>query len=220
MSFASSLRGVVRAFFMLLPLALSACIVVQDFGKTWEQGFDDPCVQRIAEATVLEGNPRGLPIEQIARSLKVSAHTFLMLRERPEDIGGSLYRYAVNTDAPGGEYVAYRLNEAKREEFTREYGEKVPVIITDEAATIPELNDESLALLARIADREDYWVVADRQPYNPKRRKDCPAMPPVEKAPAEEKPRRALPAPPAPPPPAYQAMPETHDAQETEEPRQ
>lgn len=152
-----------------LVLLLTGCIVVKQFGTYWDKGYEDPCVQQIVEATILEGNPQGTPIKLLSHSLRVGAYRFLMLRDKPGDKGGNLYRYAVQN----GDYIAYRLNENMRDNFQREYPHAKAVTLTQETVTIDALNDQTYALLETIAARPEYWIETDRRPYNPGQRRDC-----------------------------------------------
>ncbi|MBY0407250.1 MAG: hypothetical protein K2Q01_06115, partial [Rickettsiales bacterium] len=85
-----------------------------------------------------------------------------------KDKGGNMVRYKID----GGDYVAYRLNESKREEFARDYPDST-VVLTQETATIPVLNAKTAQLLKDVADDESYWVESRREAYNPSRRDDC-----------------------------------------------
>lgn len=158
---------------VMFAVTLSGCIVVQDFGTYWNKGTQDTCILQIVEITMLEGNARGVPTAELARTLKLGPHRFLMLRDRPNDIGGNLYRYEVKN----GEYIAYRLNNDMQQRFLERYGNNKLVTLTNETATISQLNDESVKLLQAVAAEPDYWIVADRRPYNPAQRRDCAEKP-------------------------------------------
>lgn len=154
---------------VVMSFLLAACVIVEDFGGYWEKGFIDHCVNEIVGN---EPENRGRPAFRskplLMRSLRVGEYTFLMSREKESDRGGNIMFYAVD----GGEFVAYRLNESKREDFLRRYPSG-PVIVTSETATIPVLNEQALAILLEIASDKSYWVESRRERYNPSRRKDC-----------------------------------------------
>jgi len=165
-----SLPRFLRPLVLLLAaaFALAGCIVVDDFAEYWDKGFIDHCVNDIMSTG--EGSRNGKPRNKtmLMRSLRVGNHTFLMVRERPSDTGGSLILYQIED----GQYVAYRLNESKREDFLRDYPDS-GVILTSETATIPKLTADSVSLLAQIADDSSYWMESRRERYNPARKKDC-----------------------------------------------
>lgn len=164
-----------RRIFPLLALAvacvLSGCIVVGDFGDYWNKGFIDNCVNEIQHNRSKEERNAKAKVaarRMLMRSLRIGKHTFLMVRENPDDPGGNILRYKIEN----GKYISYRLNESKREEFLRDYPDS-GVVLTSETATIPVLNDDSAKLLEKIADDESYWVESSRENYNPARRADC-----------------------------------------------
>lgn len=157
----------------LLPsavlVALAGCIVVADFGEYWNRGFIDHCVNEIAAHGQDYRDPRGAhPSSIMMRSLRLGKHTFLMIREDLQNKGGSLLRYRIEN----GAYIAYRLNESRREDFARDYPDST-VVVTSETATIPVLTEKTAALLSKLADDASYWVESRREPYNSAKRRDC-----------------------------------------------
>lgn len=155
--------------FCVVALALAGCIVVDDFGDYWNKGFIDNCVNEIALTDHDHDKPRNSHSKTLLmRSLRVGKHTFLMMREDMGDKGGSIVRYKIED----GDYVAFRLNESKREDFMLEYPES-GAVLTSDTATIPVLNKDSIAMLSQVADDESYWVESRREVYNPAKRDDC-----------------------------------------------
>ncbi len=153
----------------ILAFALASCIVVDDFGGYWEKGFIDNCVNDIVMSSHDYARPRSASTKPLLmRSLRVGKHTLLMIREDMKSKGGNLMRYKIEN----GEYVSYRLNESKREDFLRDYPDSM-VVLTTETASIPVLNPESLMLISNVADDESYWVESHRENYNPSHRTDC-----------------------------------------------
>lgn len=153
----------------VLAFALAGCIVVDDFGDAWSKGFIDNCVNELALTDNEYNRPHSPHAKgMVMRSLRVGNHTFLMIREHMRDKGGNMIRYKIDS----GDYVAYRLNESKREDFAKEYPDS-SVVLTSETATIPVLDSKSTAMLSRVADDESYWVESRRVPYNPGHRDDC-----------------------------------------------
>ncbi len=146
---------------------LNACIVVDDFGDYWNKGFIDNCVNEIA-SNDSDYDRASHHKTMLLRSLRIGKHTFLMMRDDMDDKGGNLIRYKIED----GEYISYRLNESKRDDFLREYPSSV-VVLTQETATIPVLNSESAGLLSAVSDDDSYWVESHRETYNAGRRPDC-----------------------------------------------
>ena len=161
------IRVMIATFCMLL---LPSCIVVEDFGGYWDKGFIDYCVNDIVRAGMSSqgSNAKNATDEVVIRSLRLDKHTFLMIREHAGDKGGNMIRYEIKND----KYIAYRLNENRRDDFKQRFPNS-PVVITSETATIPVLTKDSIELLGKIADDESYWVESERENYNPSRRKDC-----------------------------------------------
>lgn len=155
--------------FGALVLVLSGCIVVDDFGSYWNKGFIDNCVNSIVNANHDDDRRHNTqPKPMLLRSLRVGSHTFLMMRDDMASKGGNIMLYKI----VDGDYISYRLNESKREDFSRDYPNSM-VVLTSETASIPVLNNESIALLSQVADNESYWVESHRETYNPARRADC-----------------------------------------------
>lgn len=151
-----------------LCVMVSGCIVVDDFAGNWEKGFIDICANDLMNNGDIRGARRLRAKTSLMRSLRVGDHGFLMTREHENDKGGNLIRYAVRD----GEFVTYRLNESRREDFKRQYPDS-GVVITSETATIPVLDARALALLESVAADESYWVDSRRERYNPSGRTDC-----------------------------------------------
>lgn len=152
---------------LLCGLMLSACIEVDDFGKYWNQAFRDACIEAIARDRYYD-DPKPHSMKNLAHNLKVGDHTFLMLKEERARRGGNMIRYKVEN----GEYIAYHLNEDKREDFERDFPDH-RLRITGETVTIPRLNRHSLTILEAVANDESYWQEAERLPYNPTHNPKC-----------------------------------------------
>jgi hypothetical protein len=155
---------------LLLSLALTACIVVDDFGTYWGKGTTDACINDILFGSMQKDNeaPSMATLTQTVRVLKLGGHDFIMMRHKPGDKGGDLVRYRID----GDDYVSYRLNEEKRDDFMNAHPDS-PVVVTEETATIKVLNADTAKLLVDIADDDSYWIEASREPYNPNHRPEC-----------------------------------------------
>jgi hypothetical protein len=109
-----------------------------------------------------------MDIDGTVRVLSLGGHHFIMVKEKPTDKGGSIIRFAIDhTD-----YVAYSLNEEKREAFATDYPDS-GVVLTNETATIPLLDHSARSLLQSIAGKAGYWQESDRKPYNPSHNPAC-----------------------------------------------
>lgn len=169
-AFSSDLIVRIRSFCIAFAcLLLSGCIVVDDFGNYWNKGFIDSCVNAIVLPSLTEDADTSAEAHEVElRSIQLGTHTFLMIRDHPGDPSGNMIRYNIDKN----EYVSYRLNETKREDFLHYYPDS-GIVLTSETATIPELNVKTATLLATIADDPSYWLEASRDPYNPGHRPDC-----------------------------------------------
>lgn len=153
---------------LLLAFLLAGCIAVDDFGHYWDKGFTDACVNDIVLREMEEDNEGAKAAGAEMRSLRLGNHTFLMMRERKHDKGGNLMLYKLM----GDDFVTYRLNENKRDEFLRDYP-ATKIILTSETATIPVLDEQTADMLAQLASDPSYWRENERHPYNPTARTDC-----------------------------------------------
>lgn len=151
----------------LVACLLVGCIVVDDFAEYWNKGFVDTCVNEIVLRD-MEEDDNGSPSAVEMRSLKLGDHTFLMMRDHPSDKGGNLMLYKLDKE----DFITYRLDENKREDFLRDYPD-AGIILTSETATIPVLNQKTADLLQTIASDANYWHENERHPYNPTQRTDC-----------------------------------------------
>jgi len=155
-----------------LACLLAGCVVVDDFGKYWDKGFVDFCVNDLILRDMEDDNEGEKVKDMALRSVRLGKHTFLMMRDHPGDKGGNLVRYTIE----GDDYITYRLNDSKREDFLQNNPD-AGIVLTQETATIPLLNDKMAELLTTIADDDRYWLENTRQPYNPTLRTDCAHKP-------------------------------------------
>jgi hypothetical protein len=162
-------RLLLRLFLPLCLLSLCSCIVVENFSEYWNKGFIDNCANEIMRNNSDHtGRHTSRNSTALMRSLRLGNHTFLMVREKPQDKGGNLIRYEIHKNT----FILYRLNESKRADFLRDYPDS-GVVLTSETATIPILNKESAALLSQVADDASYWMESRREPYNLAHSPDC-----------------------------------------------
>ncbi len=160
---------------LLLPVialfALTACILVDDYGPVWDKAKPDMCVNKIAESLYygeFNRDPADLKIDDIARAITFDKHDYLLLKQHPSDKGGRLYRFEV----VNGIFVRYRLAPTKRDDFKRDYP-TAPVALNRDTVTVKDLGPEVQKLLAEIADKTEYWEVEDKTLYNTMRNPTC-----------------------------------------------
>lgn len=155
---------------LVLPL-LAACIVVDDFGSVWERAEGDICLNRINAALyqqVHEHEVKEENIATVARGITLDGHHFILMKEKPTDKGGFLFRFTVKE----GVFTRYKLNPTMRKQFLETYP-NAPVIVGDDTITLTALDDAQVKLLSKIAADEKYWENDDRTLYNPLRNKLC-----------------------------------------------
>lgn len=156
---------------LLLPLLLAACIVVDDFGGTWDKAEGDICLNRINAALYSQVHERDVKEEDIAsyaRGITFDGHNYILMKEKPEDKGGFLFRFTVKE----GVFTRYKLNPTTRKAFLAEYPD-APVKVGDDTVTLTTLDDPHIALLNRVSDDTKYWEIDDKTLYNPLRNALC-----------------------------------------------
>lgn len=155
---------------LVLPL-LAACIVVDDFGSQWDKASGDICLDRINTALyhqVHEREVKEADIAAVARGITLNEHHYILMKEKPEDKGGFLFRFTVKD----GVFTRYKLNPTLRKQFKEEYPD-APVNVGDDTVTLKSLGEDQVALLSKIAADEKYWESDDRTLYNPMHNKLC-----------------------------------------------
>jgi hypothetical protein len=148
---------------LLLPL-LAACIIVRDFGGTWDKASGDICLNRINAALYYQVYEREYPedkIADVARGITLSGEHYILMKQSPNDKGGFLFRFTVK----GGVFTRYRLNPAARKLFEKEFPD-APVELRENTVTLAEFNDATLALLDKVAHDERFWETEDKTLYN------------------------------------------------------
>jgi hypothetical protein len=148
---------------LLLPL-LCACLVVTDFGTAWKEASDDLCLNRIAMALYRQLHEQEPPSEdmgQLARAVTWDGEHYLLLKKKPEDRGGFLFRFTVKS----GVFTRYRLNPTMRDRFAQDYPD-APVEVADSTVTLAQLGAAERALLGKVAKDARYWQREDRTLYN------------------------------------------------------
>lgn len=155
----------------LIALALSACMLVEDFGSVWEKATPDPCLSKLADSlyyTEFQRDPAGLEMKNIVRGVTLNGSHYLLLKKDADDKGGRMYRFRVSN----GIFERYRLVPTKRAEFERDYPQ-APVSLARDTITLTSLEKPEQQLLADIAAKDDYWEVEEKLLYNTLRNPAC-----------------------------------------------
>ncbi len=167
-----STRSLWRTFLPLCVLvALSACILVDDFGSVWKQATPDPCLNKIAESLYyaeFNRDPSAESIDALARGWSVDGQHFLLLKKHADDKGGRLYHF----DVVHGIWGRYRLVPTMRTTFEHDYPD-APVSLSRDTVTLKTLDKTSIQLLAEIAQKPEYWEYEDKILYNSLRNPAC-----------------------------------------------
>jgi hypothetical protein len=144
---------------------LSACILVTDFGRAWNEAMPDSCLGKIAESLYYaEFNraPDEEATDHLARGWTHQGQHYLLLKKNVDDKGGRLYRFHV----ANGIFERFRLVPTMRDAFEITYP-NAPVSLRRDTVTLDALDDSTLPLLAEIGTRAEYWESADKTLYNP-----------------------------------------------------
>jgi hypothetical protein len=160
-------------FALLATLALlSGCILVDDFGKRWEEAKPDSCLNDIAKSLYIAEFKRELGdkrIEDVARAITLDKQHYLLMKKEPKDKGGRIYRFTMSAGkelhASHAVFQRWRLDPVMRETFTRDYPKSVAKLNRD-TVTLPNLEGESEKLLTEIANKPEYWQIDDQTLYN------------------------------------------------------
>ena len=145
-------------------LALSGCILVDDFAPAWDKGVTDPCISKLSESlyySEFRRDPADKKMDDLARTFVLGKEHFLMLKQEPADKGGRMYRFGI----VHGIFQRYRLDPAMRRAFEIEYPNS-PVSLKHDTVKLTTLGDAETKLLAEIAAKPEYWEIEDQSLYN------------------------------------------------------
>lgn len=165
-------RRILRTCLGLAAMALlSGCLLVEDFGPTWEEAKADPCLSKLAEsiyATEYRRDPSHLKMDDIAHGWTLDGHHYLLLKKAPEDKGGRLYAFKV----VNGIFQRYRLDPTMRDTFEKEHP-TAPISLKNDTVKLEALTPETKTLLTEIAGKPEYWQVEEQALYNVLRNPAC-----------------------------------------------
>ena len=143
---------------------LSACLMVEDFGPSWQQSKPDPCLSKIASslyAVEFRRSSDGLDMNTLAHGLTLDGNFYLLLKKEADDKGGRLYRFTVTN----GIFQRWRLDPTMRATFTKDYP-NAPVSLKRDTVAIETLNPDTEKLLTEIAGKPEYWQIEEQTLYN------------------------------------------------------
>mgnify|MGYP003385809137 CR=1 FL=1 len=166
-------RHLISRFVMPLVaiLALSGCILVDDFSPQWEKGKTDSCTSKIAESlyySEFRRDPEGKDMKTLAHSFTLGKFHFLMLKQDVADKGGRMYRFGVTN----GIFQRYRIAPGMRAQFERDYPD-APVSLKHDTVKLDALGEKEVALLSEISAKTEYWEIEDQTLYNTLRNPAC-----------------------------------------------
>lgn len=168
-----SFRHILKSFACVVAaLFVAGCIVVKDAGPYWDTAQIDEALEgRWNEAEVQPGRKADWVMftrdtdrnalvmlsddddePLYARSIEIAGKTFMLMRKDGED-ELMMHRYAVD----GGTLTMLNPNNEKLEDF--EGWNPVPeqAYVEDNVAIIEQLNDDTMALLEKLAADPAYW---------------------------------------------------------------
>ncbi len=156
---------------LLALFLLTGCILVDDFGKRWNEATPDPCISTLSEslyATEFRRDPEKKDMDTLARPITLNGNYYLLLKKDARDAGGRLYRFTIIH----GIFQRWRLNPTMRTAFEVEYAH-APVTLERDTVSIHTLNAETEKLLLEISARPEYWEIEEQTLYNPLRDTAC-----------------------------------------------
>lgn len=149
---------------LLAILALAGCMLVDDFAPQWEKAKTDSCTTKIAESlyySEFRRDPQGKDMNELARTMTLGKHHFLLLKQDAADKGGRMYRFQV----VNGIFQRLRLDPVMRKAFEIAYP-NAPVSLKHDTVQLANLDTDVTNLLTEIADNKDYWEIDDQTLYN------------------------------------------------------
>lgn len=151
---------------------LSACMLVKDFGETWNEAKPDKCISKIAGSLYyaeFQRDSEGLDMDKLVHALKrPNGKSYLLLKKDPEDKGGRMYRF----DVVNGIFQRYRVVPTMRKTFEENYPD-APVSLERDTILFEQLGPKEWDLIDNIATQEEYWEQEDATLYNTFRDPSC-----------------------------------------------
>lgn len=157
---------------LLALAALSACMLVKDFGAAWNEAKPDKCVSKIASSlyyTEFQRDPEGKDMDTLAHALtRPNGKHYLLLKKDAEDAGGRMYRFEV----VNGIFERLRVVPTMRKTFEQNYPD-APVSLERDTISFETLGSKEWDLIDNIATQPEYWEIEDQTLYNTFRDPSC-----------------------------------------------
>lgn len=147
--------------------ALSACIIVEDYGDSWNTATDDPCINLIVEKHYGKSFEDDKP-PYLAKRMTLGDQHLLLIKSNEKSAGGHAYRFALE----GNIFIGYKPNPAMLKTFHKNY-KNAPASVTKDKAILKKLGEEEQAFLQTILADDTYWMADVKTLYNPLRNKQC-----------------------------------------------
>lgn len=151
---------------------LAACILVKDFGATWDEAKPDECLTKLMASmyyTEFTRNPDGKDMNTLAHALtRPNGKSYLLIKADAADKGGRMYRFQVIN----GIFQRFRIVPTMRDTFEKNYPD-APVDLSRDTITFETLGDKEWELIDNIATQDDYWEIQDQTLYNTFRNPEC-----------------------------------------------
>ena len=164
-----------RNIFLSLSLcALSACIIVEDYGNVWDDATEDPCIDAIVEKHYAESFEDDQPPYPTKRITFGEQHMFL-LKPNEKESGGHAYRFTLN----GNIFTGYKANPSKLKQFRNDYAD-APATVSKDKAILKQLGKTEQSFLQAILADETYWIADVKTLYNPRRNEQCSLHMPID----------------------------------------
>ena len=151
---------------------LAACMLVKDFGATWDEAKPDDCLTKLMGSmyyTEFSRNPEGKDLSTLAHGItRPNGKTYVLIKADTADKGGRMYRFQV----VNGIFQRLRLVPTMRATFEQNYPD-APVDLSRDTITFDTLGEEEWALIDNIATQEEYWEIQDQSLYNIFKNPEC-----------------------------------------------
>lgn len=152
--------------------ALTACMLVKDFGASWQEAKPDACISALMNSmyyTEFSRNPEGKDMNALAHAItRPNGKTYLLIKADADDKGGRMYRFQV----VNGIFQRFRLVPTMRATFEQNYPD-APVSLARDTIQFEQLSEKEWELIDNIATQEEYWEIQDQSLYNTFRNPEC-----------------------------------------------
>ena len=154
---------------LCLLFLIAGCISVKKFGAYWDSGKPDPTLEGRWDSVRADKGGAGVSFgadgdiyrmrfdhdtdDQFVRTLAVGESTYLMVKKKEGDEGGTMIAYVQQ----GEDLVLFAPNRDKQKDFLKKYP-TIPFVITKTSFTIEELTPETMKWLIQISSEPEWWI--------------------------------------------------------------